>query len=62
MWETTLAELSSFDVAADSELGVSGVLQSIDTALKKYVPSEWGVPPRLRVSALTRRHLREVIH
>jgi putative ATP-dependent endonuclease of OLD family len=61
MWESTLEGLSSFDVASDPELGISGVLESIDAALKKYVPWEWGTQPHLRVSALTRRHLREVI-
>jgi putative ATP-dependent endonuclease of the OLD family len=61
MWEATLAKLSAFDVASDPELGISGVLGSIDAALKKYVPREWGIQPHLRVSALTRRHLRDVI-
>lgn len=61
MWEATLSELSNFDVASDPQLGISGVLGSIDAALKKYVPREWGIQPHLRVSALTRRHLREVI-
>ena len=61
MWEATLSGLSEFDVASDPALGVSGVLESIDAALKKYVPREWGIQPHLRVSALTRRHLREVI-
>lgn len=61
MWEATLSGLAEFDVASDPELGISGVLGSIDAALKKYVPREWGIQPHLRVSALTRRHLREVI-
>jgi putative ATP-dependent endonuclease of the OLD family len=61
MWEATLAGLGAFDVASDPEMGVSGVLSSVDAALKKYVPREWGIEPHLRVSALTRRHLREVI-
>lgn len=61
MWEATLSGLSEFDVASDPELGISGVLESINTALQKYVPREWGIQPHLRVSALTRRHLREVI-
>jgi putative ATP-dependent endonuclease of OLD family len=61
MWEATLSGLSAFDVASNPDLGISGVLESIDTALKKYVPREWGIQPHLRVSALTRRHLREVI-
>ena len=61
MWEDTIAELSSFDVASDPELGISGILQSIEKSLKKYVPKEWGVKPHLKVSALTREHLRKVI-
>ena len=61
MWEDTIGKLSGFSVAADPELGISGVLESINTALKKYVPKEWGVEPHLKVSNLTREHLRKVI-
>ena len=61
MWETTITGLRDFDVASDPELGISGVLKSINVALTKYVPDEWGVDPHLRVSALTREHLRNVI-
>ena len=61
MWESTIDRLASFDVASDPNLGVSGVLHSINTALNKYVPKEWGVEPHLRVSSLTREHLRKVI-
>lgn len=61
MWEATLATLSAMPVASDPELGISPVLGSINEALKKYVPREWGVEPHLRVSTLTREHLRKVI-
>ncbi len=61
MWETTLDKLASHLVASDPALGISGVLESINTALKKYVPKEWGVEPHLKVSNLTREHLRKVI-
>jgi putative ATP-dependent endonuclease of OLD family len=61
MWESTINGLASFDVANAPELGITGVLQSINKALNKYVPKEWGVEPHLRVSALTREHLRKVI-
>jgi putative ATP-dependent endonuclease of OLD family len=61
MWEKTIGDLSKFTVAADPELGISGVLKSIDVALKKYVPREWGVAPHLKVSNLTRENLRKVI-
>jgi putative ATP-dependent endonuclease of the OLD family len=61
MWEDTLSTLASYSVANDPKLGISGVLQSINTALKKYVPKEWGIEPHLKVSNLTREHLRKVI-
>ena len=61
MWESTISTLGKFDVASDSELGITGVLESIDSALKKYVPKEWGVEPRLKVSNLTREHLRKIV-
>jgi len=61
MWEDTIDKLSGFSVASDPALGLSGVLESINTALKKYVPKEWGVQPHLKVSNLTREHLRKVI-
>jgi putative ATP-dependent endonuclease of the OLD family len=61
MWEDTLGSLSDLTVASDPELGLSPILEGINTALKKYVPKEWGVEPRLKVSNLTREHLRKVI-
>lgn len=61
MWESTINSLASFDVASAPELGINGVLQSINSALNKFVPKEWGVEPHLRISALTREHLRSVI-
>jgi putative ATP-dependent endonuclease of the OLD family len=61
MWEDTISTLAEFDVASDPELGISGVLESINTSLKKYVPREWGAKPHLKVSSLTREHLRKVV-
>lgn len=61
MWEATLGTLSAISVASDPDLGLSPVLKSIDAALKKYVPKEWGMEPHLKVSTLTREHLRKVI-
>lgn len=61
MWEGTINTLSGISVASDPALGISGVLESINTALKKYVPKEWGIEPHLKVSNLTREHLRKVI-
>src|SRR6185295_3227000 len=61
MWEKTIDQLSAITVASDPELGVSGVLEGIEVAIKKYVPREWGVAPHLKVSNLTRENLRKVI-
>ena len=61
MWEDTLGTVSAISIAGDPALGISPVLESINAALKKYVPKEWGVEPHLRVSNLTREHLRKVI-
>ena len=61
MWEATLDDLGDIKVASEPELGISHVLESINIALKKYVPKEWGVEPHLKVSSLTREHLRRVI-
>ena len=61
MWEDTIGKLAEFTVEEDPRVGISGVLESINTALKNYVPKEWGVQPHLKVSNLTREHLRKVI-
>lgn len=61
MWEKTIDEIAGFNVASDPELGVSGILESIETAIKKFVPKEWGITPHLKVSNLTREHLRKII-
>ena len=60
MWEHTIDKLADFTVAEDPKLGFSDILKSIDTELRKYVPKEWGTNPRLKVSNLTREHLRKV--
>ena len=61
MWEATLDHLGGYDVASDPALGISGILESINASLKKYVPKEWGIHPHLKVSNLTRDHLRKVV-
>ena len=61
MWEKTIEEAGSLQVAADPESGISGVLESIEEAVKRYVPLEWASSPHLKVSNLTREHLRKVI-
>ena len=61
MWEETIKTLAGFDVASKPELEISGVLESINKSLKKYVPREWGAQPHLKVSNLTREHLRKIV-
>jgi putative ATP-dependent endonuclease of the OLD family len=61
MWEKTIDQLSAFNVASDPELGISGVLESIEAAINKYVPREWGATPHLKVSNLTRENLRSIV-
>ena len=61
MWENTIAELSRHNVASEPELGISGILETIENSIKKFVPKEWGTAPRLKISKLTREHLRKII-
>lgn len=61
MWEDTLEKLDSIEVASKPEIGITAILESINESLKKYVPKEWGIQPHLKVSNLTREHLRKVI-
>ena len=61
MWEKTIDEAKGWNVASDPELGISGILKTIEKAMRKYVPHEWGIVPRLKVSKLTREHLRQII-
>jgi putative ATP-dependent endonuclease of the OLD family len=61
MWEQTISKLEELSVADAPELGISPILESINKALKKYVPREWGTGPQLKVSSLTREDLRKVI-
>ncbi|MEL7111195.1 MAG: AAA family ATPase [Pseudomonadota bacterium] len=61
MWEDTIQTLGEIDVASQEDLGISGVLETLNKSLANYVPKEWGAAPRLKVSSLTRDHLRKVI-
>jgi putative ATP-dependent endonuclease of OLD family len=42
MWEETISQLRALSIATDPKLGISSVLQSINAALRKYVPKEMG--------------------
>ncbi len=57
LWENTLNSLNSFEIKDENEIGLSTVLSSIQEAIDKYVPKEWGSKPHLKISNLTREHL-----
>lgn len=61
MWEKIITPLSKFPVAADDEAGIIPILQALEESMRKFVPREWGVSPHLKVSNLTREHLRRTI-
>lgn len=61
IWENIISSLEATEVATDNTVGVTDVLDGIQTALNKYVPEDWGTAPRLKVSNLTRENLRKVI-
>ncbi|MEZ4927913.1 MAG: AAA family ATPase [Saprospiraceae bacterium] len=61
IWEDVITQLSGVSVANDPDLGVSGILTSLQKAIKEFIPLEWGANPHLRVSNLTREHLRKTL-
>jgi putative ATP-dependent endonuclease of the OLD family len=61
MWEDVLSQLKTTTVATDPSLGISEILGGIQSALREFVPSEWGSDPQLKVSDLTREHLRKTL-
>jgi putative ATP-dependent endonuclease of OLD family len=61
MWEDVLTQLRNLGVAEKPELGISGVLENIQSAIREIVPVEWAENPKLRVSNLTREHLRHIL-
>jgi putative ATP-dependent endonuclease of OLD family len=61
MWEDILTQLRKTDVATNTEAGIKPILESLQKALKEFVPIDWGTEPILRVSDLTREHLRRTL-
>ncbi|MDR2010948.1 MAG: AAA family ATPase [Bacteroidales bacterium] len=61
MWEDILTQLRDLSVAEKPELGISEVLENIQSAIREIVPVEWAENPKLRVSNLTREHLRHLL-
>lgn len=61
MWEDVLEELRELSVADDPELGITDLLEGIQSAVRSLVPSDWADQPHIRVSDLTRESLRRVL-
>lgn len=61
MWEKVLGQLRELPVADDPTNGVNQILTSVQKAVRSYVPSEWADAPQMRVSDLTREHLRKTL-
>ncbi|MNP98510.1 recombination protein F [compost metagenome] len=61
MWETILKQLRDTDVNSGAEDEVNKILSNVQKSLKQFVPTHWGSEPHLRVSNLTREHLRKTL-
>jgi putative ATP-dependent endonuclease of OLD family len=61
MWENVLEQLRDVSVASDPDIGISDVLESVQTAVRSLVPIECADAPTMRVSHLTREHLRQIL-
>jgi putative ATP-dependent endonuclease of the OLD family len=62
MWEDILNQLRQLSVADNPDLGITEILTSVQDAVRSFVPSEWAENPHMRVSELTRFHLRRVLN
>ena len=61
MWEDVLTQLKDVSVAENPELGISDTLHQVQESLRSLVPNEWGGNPHIKVSDLTREHLRRTL-
>ncbi|MES2005493.1 MAG: AAA family ATPase [Bacteroidota bacterium] len=61
MWEDILSKVRDTEVASDPSLGIKDILTGVQEALREFVPSDWGTEPHLKISDLTREHLRKTL-
>ena len=61
MWEEVLDQLRQLPVAEKPELGITEILSAVQNSVRSFVPSEWAENPHMRVSDLTREHLRRTL-
>lgn len=61
MWENILNQLRKTDINSGDDDEVNKILANVQKSLKQFVPTDWGSEPHLRVSNLTREHLRKTL-
>ncbi len=61
MWEDVLSQLRDISVAGNPELGISDILTSVQKSVRELVPVECADAPAIRVSQMTREHLRQIL-
>lgn len=61
IWEDVLKQLRELPVAQGSEISINGVLKQVESAVRTYVPAGWADRPHLKMSDLTREHLRKTL-
>lgn len=61
MWENVLNQLRDLPVANEPEIGISDILTSVQTAVRELMPIECADAPAIRVSQMTREHLRQIL-
>lgn len=61
MWENILNQLRKTEVKSGENDEVNKILSNVQQALKEFVPTDWGSEPHLKVSNLTREHLRKTL-
>lgn len=61
MWEDVIGQLKQITVAADPEIGVTEVLNSLQKEIHKFLPADTANNPIMKVSDMTRESLRKII-
>ena len=61
MWENVISQLKEVAVATDPTLGISDILSEVQSSLSSLVSYETADKPQVKVSNLTREHLRKVL-
>lgn len=61
MWEKVISQLQGVSVANEPEVGIVDILISVQKAIQSFLPIDCANNPSIRVSSLTREHLRKVL-